>query len=177
MAPSGWEKVGPPPSPSSCTRNRKGATIDAVFRAAAVYLFLVLILRIAGKRTLHEVTTFDIVLLLVISEATQQALLGEDFSVTAAFIVITTLVAIEVVMSFVGNRWRLLDHVLDSRPELIVEGGTVLKDRLRRHRMDERDILEAARELHGLERMADVKYAVLERSGRITIIPNDAPAS
>ncbi|MBW3556435.1 MAG: DUF421 domain-containing protein [Actinobacteria bacterium] len=147
--------------------------MDAVTRAAAVYLFLVLILRIAGKRTLHQVTTFDIVLLLVISEATQQALLGEDFSITAAFLVITTLVGIDIVMSFLGNRWRLVDHILDSRPELIVDHGTVLKDRLHRHRMEESEILEAARELQGLERLADIKFAVLERSGSITIIPED----
>ncbi|MBW3650670.1 MAG: DUF421 domain-containing protein [Actinobacteria bacterium] len=147
--------------------------MDAVTRAAAVYLFLVLILRIAGKRTLHQVTTFDIVLLLVISEATQQALLGEDFSITAAFLVITTLVGIDIVMSFLGNRWRLVDHILGSRPELIVDHGTVLKDRLHRHRMEESEILEAARELQGLERLADIKFAVLERSGSITIIPED----
>ncbi len=148
--------------------------MDAVTRAAAVYLFLVLILRIAGKRTLHQVTTFDIVLLLVISEATQQALLGEDFSITAAFLVITTLVGIDIVMSFLGNRWRIVDHIVDSRPELIVDHGTVLKDRLHRHRMEESEILEAARELQGLERVADIKFAVLERSGHITIIPEDS---
>jgi uncharacterized membrane protein YcaP (DUF421 family) len=147
--------------------------MDVVICAAAVYLFLVLILRIAGKRTLHEVTTFDIILLLVISEATQQALLGEDFSMTAAFLVITTLVGIEVFMSFVSDRWRLLDHFLDSRPEILVDHGTVLKDRLKRHRMDESDILEAARELQGLERMADIKSAVLERSGTITVVAQD----
>jgi uncharacterized membrane protein YcaP (DUF421 family) len=131
------------------------------------------VLRVAGKRTLNEVTTFDIVLLLVISEATQQALLGEDFSVTAAILVITTLVGIEVLMSFVGNRWRVLDHILDSRPEVVLAGGEILRDRLKRHRMDESDILEAARELQGLERLSDIKFAVLERSGIISIIPKD----
>lgn len=147
--------------------------MDTVVRAAAVYLFLILILRIAGKRTLHEVTPFDVVLLLIISEATQQALLGEDFSVTAAFLVITTLVGIDVLMSLLGHRWRRLDDVLDSRPELIVDRGEVLEDRLKRHRMGEEDILEAARELQGLERLSDIKYAVLERSGALTIIPRD----
>lgn len=145
--------------------------MDVVARAVVVYLFLVLILRVSGKRTLHEVTTFDIVLLLVISEATQQALLGEDFSVTAGVLVVTTLVALDILMSFLGNRWRLVDHVLDSRPELIVERGEVLADRLKRHRMDESDILEAARELQGLARLSDIEFAVLERSGAITIIP------
>lgn len=147
--------------------------MDVVARATAVYLFLVLILRLAGKRTLHEVTAFDVVLLLVTSEATQQALLGEDFSVIGAFVVITTLVGLEVLMSIIGNRWRRVDHFIDGRPEVIVEEGRVLKDRLARHRMNESDILEAARELQGLERMSDIKFAVLERSGTITVVPKD----
>lgn len=146
--------------------------MDVVVRAAAVYFFLIVILRIAGKRTLEEVTTFDIVLLLIISEATQQALLGEDFSLTASFLVISTLVAIEILLSIVGSRWRSLDRLLDGRPEVVVERGRVLSDRLRRHRMDENDILEAARELQGIERMEDIKYAVLERSGNISVIPS-----
>lgn len=151
--------------------------MDVVVRAVVVYLFLVFILRVAGKRTLHEVTPFDVVLLLVISEATQQALLGEDFSVTAAFLVIITLVALEITMSFLGNRWRLADHVLDSRPEVIVEEGEILKDRLRRHRMEQSDIMEAARETQGLKRLSDIKYAVLERSGTITIVPKEGAGS
>ena len=118
-------------------------------------------------------TAFDLVLLLVISEATQQALLGEDFSVTAAFLVITTLVAIEVLMSFVGNRWPAVDHFVDGRPEVIVDQGEVLKDRLACHRINQSDILEAARKLQGLERMSDIKLAVLERSGTITVVPKD----
>ena len=70
--------------------------MDAVLRAIAVYLVLLLLFRVAGRRTLAEITTFDFVLLLIIGEATQQALLGEDFSVTNAVIVIATLLFIDV---------------------------------------------------------------------------------
>ena len=66
--------------------------MESVLRAAIVYVFLLVLFRLAGKRTLSDVTTFDFVLLLIISEATQQALLGEDFSLTNAFLVITTLI-------------------------------------------------------------------------------------
>jgi uncharacterized membrane protein YcaP (DUF421 family) len=147
--------------------------MDAVVRAAVIYLFLVVLFRVAGKRTLQQITTFDIVLLLIISEATQQALLGDDFSITAAVLVITTLVGLELALDLLGHRLHLLDHVVDSRPEVIVDHGRPLEDRLRRHRMNETDVLEAARTLHGIERMADVKYAVLERSGDISVIPAD----
>ena len=111
--------------------------MDSIARAAAVYFFLVLQVRVAGKRALREVTTFDIVLLLIISEATQQALLGEDSSLTAAFLVVTTLVGIEIMFDFIGHRSRLLGHALGSRPEVVVEHGRVLRDRLKRHHMDE----------------------------------------
>ena len=73
--------------------------MDSVFRALAIYAVLLLIFRISGKRSLSQITTFDFVLLLVIGEATQQALLGDDFSLTNAFIVIVTLVGVDIGLS------------------------------------------------------------------------------
>lgn len=78
--------------------------MDAVLRAVAVYGFLLVIMRLSGKRTLAQVTAFDLVLLLIIGEATQQALLGDDFSVTNAFVVITTLIVCDIGMSLVKQR-------------------------------------------------------------------------
>ncbi|MGE4219893.1 MAG: hypothetical protein AB7G39_10635, partial [Alphaproteobacteria bacterium] len=74
--------------------------MDAVLRAAAIYGVMLLIFRIAGRRTLSEATTFDFVLLLIIGESTQQALLGDDFSVTNGAIVIVSLVAIDIGLSY-----------------------------------------------------------------------------
>lgn len=145
--------------------------MDIVVRSAAVYVVLVVVFRVAGKRTLNDITTFDVILLLVISEGTQQALLGEDFSLTAAFLVITTLVGLEILFSLVQNRWPMFDHAIDSRPNVVVVNGEVLEKRMRRHRISEADVLESARESQGLERLDQVKYAVLERSGRISIVP------
>ena len=69
--------------------------MDPVLRALAVYVVLLVIFRLAGKRSMARITTFDLLLLLVVSEATQQALLGDDFSLTNAALVILTLVAVE----------------------------------------------------------------------------------
>ena len=145
--------------------------MDSVLRAAAIYLFLLVLFRIAGKRTLSDVTTFDFVLLLIIGEATQQALLGEDFSLTNAFLTILTLIGIDIVLSLWQQRWPSLEKWLEGTPLVIVEHGQPLRERMQRVRVSEEDILTAARERQGLARMDQIQYAVLERSGGISIIP------
>ena len=78
--------------------------MDSVLRASAVYFGLLIIMRLAGKRSLAQITTFDFVLLLIIGEATQNALLGQDFSMTNALIVIVTLVGIDIGLSLLKRR-------------------------------------------------------------------------
>ena len=146
--------------------------MDSVLRAASVYLILLIIMRVAGKRTLAQVTAFDFILLLIIGEATQQALLGEDFSVINAAVVIGTLVLLDIALSVLKQRSTKLDRIIDDSPVVIVDNGKLLRDRMDRARIDEQEILVAARELHGLERLEQIKYAVLERSGGISIVPN-----
>ena len=145
--------------------------MSPVLRGLAIYLVLMLFFRITGKRSLGEVTTFDFVLLLIIGEATQQALLGDDYSVTNALIVILTLMVAEICLNLFKERSRTMDKVMDDMLVVIVADGNVLRERLEREGVDEEDVLEAARELQGLERMDQVKYAVLERNGHISIIP------
>jgi uncharacterized membrane protein YcaP (DUF421 family) len=145
--------------------------MDMVLRAVVIYAFLMIIFRIAGKRSLAQITTFDFVLLLVIGEATQQALLGNDFSVTNALIVIVTLLMLDIGLSLAQGRWPRMEPLLDDVPLLLVEDGKVIQRRLDKTRISEPDILHAARSLQGLERMDQVKYAVLERTGEISIIP------
>jgi uncharacterized membrane protein YcaP (DUF421 family) len=147
--------------------------MDAVLRGVAIYVFLMLVFRLAGRRTLSQMTSFDFVLLLIIGESTQQALLGEDFSLTNAFVVILTLVGIDVLLSL-WKQWAPgVERMLDGMPTIIVENGRPLKDRMAWARVDESDVLTAARERQGLERMDQIKYAVLEVSGGISIIPKE----
>ena len=145
--------------------------MDSVLRAATIYIALMIIMRVAGKRSLAQITTFDFVLLLIIGEATQQALLGQDFSMTNAIIVIVTLVMMDIGLSFIKRRSKTIDKVLDDVPLVIVEDGVALKDRMDKARVDEDDVLSAARHLQGLERLDQIRYAVLERSGGISIVP------
>ena len=145
--------------------------MDSILRAVAVYVLILVLVRISGNRTLSQITTFDFVLLLVIAETTQQALTGDDYSITNLAILSGTLVALTIALSFVTYHVPGAARWIEGAPLILVREGRVLRDRLRKERVTEEEILEAAREKHGLERLDQVKYAVLEISGDITIIP------
>ncbi|MBI6632919.1 DUF421 domain-containing protein [Pseudomonas paralactis] len=145
--------------------------MDSVLRAAAIYLVLLILFKVAGRRSLAELTTFDLVLLMVIGEATQQALLGEDFSLTNAVLVIVTLIAIDIGFSLVKQRSIWFSRLLDGGPTVLVEQGRVLHERLKRARLDEDDILEAARSAQGILEIKQIRFAILERNGKISVIP------
>lgn len=145
--------------------------MDAILRGVVVYLLLLIIFRIAGRRSLAEITTFDLVLTLIISESIQQALIDGDDSLTNAFLVVIALIGTDILLSQVKLRWPRVEHVLQGLPLVILEHGKPLTERMNRERVDEQDILHAAREQEGLRSLEDLDYAVLETSGDITVVP------
>src|SRR5688572_3874119 len=145
--------------------------MESVIRGLVVYAFLLIVFRLAGKRTLAQATNFELVLLLIISETTQQAMVDDDHSVTNGFLLILTLIGCTILLSVLKQRYRTLEKWLDDVPLIIFENGQLHHDRMNKLRVDEQDILAAARELQGLENLDAVKYAIVERNGEITIIP------
>ena len=145
--------------------------METVIRAAVVYGVLWLVFRIAGKRTLAEITTFDFILLLIVSETTQNALSGTGYSITNSLLLIVTLVGIDVGLSLVKQYWPTVDKIIDGVPLILLEEGRPHAERMAKSRVDEADILAAARRSQGLERLDQIKYAVLERDGGISIVP------
>jgi uncharacterized membrane protein YcaP (DUF421 family) len=145
--------------------------MDAVIRAAVIYLILFIVFRIAGKRSLAEVTTFDFLLLLIISEAVSDALSNNDYSLTNATLLVVTLVGIDILISFLTERSQVFSKVVDSVPLILINNGKLLKDRMDKVRVSEEDLLQYARESQGVERLDQIKYAVLEKSGGVSIIP------
>ncbi|MGD9424044.1 DUF421 domain-containing protein [Pantoea sp. NSTU24] len=129
------------------------------------------VFNIAGRRTLLQMTSFDLILLLIISEASRQALLGDDFSVTGATLTILTLVTIDIVSGKVKNRFPVVEQMPDGGPVILVEHGNMLTDRMKMTGVSADDVLEAARSGPGLERFDQIKYAVLEVNGHIPSIP------
>jgi uncharacterized membrane protein YcaP (DUF421 family) len=134
------------------------------------------VFRLSGKRSLAQTTPFEFILLLIISEVTQQALVGEDYSITTSLILITTLVGTDLFFSWIKQRWKGFEKVTEGSPLILVANGKLLENRARKSRVSEDDILEAARNLHGLERLEQIKYAVLELDGTISIIPKEGTA-
>lgn len=145
--------------------------MDPVLRTLAVYAVLLVVFRLAGKRSMAQLTTFDLLLLLVVSEATQQALLGEDFSLTGATLVIVTLVAVERTADFLRWRFGWFARATQGRPVVLVAGGKVLAEPMARNHVTESEILAAARSSQGISDKAQIDYAILEESGTISILP------
>jgi uncharacterized membrane protein YcaP (DUF421 family) len=145
--------------------------MNPVLRAIIIYTFLLIVFRFAGKRTLKDMSVFDFVLMLFISEAVNQGLVGEDFSITNALLLVLTLMTLDVVMSLLKQSSKVMERLIDGYALIIVEEGKPLKDRMHKARVDEEDIMHAARAHHGLERMDQIKFAVLEKDGSISIIP------
>lgn len=145
--------------------------MQLIVRAIFFYIFILIIFRMSGKRTLSEMTTFDFVLLLIIGEATQQALLSDDNSLINSMLIVSTLIAVDVLFSIFSSKWDLFNKITNGVPVVILENGRPIKDRMLQERVEIDDILEAARRMQGLESLDQVKYAVLEKDGNISIIP------
>lgn len=147
--------------------------MDSVIRGAAVYLVLLVIIRLSGRRTMAQVTPFDFVLLLIVAETTQQALLGDDFSITNAVILIMTLFLMDIGLSYLSQWFPRLAKVVDGRPTFVMADGVVDERAMQKARMNVSEIMVAARAQHGLERLDQIKHAVLESDAGVTIIPKD----
>lgn len=147
--------------------------MDIVLRAAAIYGVILLVLRVSGRRSLRDLTAVDFVLLLVVGEAAQLALLGHGFSLGRALLVVAALAATEALLAALKGRLPPLDRLLPAGgvPTILVEDGRWLRGPMREARVDERTVIEAARRLEGLERLDQIRYAAVEAGGAITIVP------
>lgn len=150
--------------------------MDSVIHAAIVYALLWTVIRLTGRRALGQLTTFEFVLFLIIGGATQRALLGQDYSLTNAFIVIVTLVVLDLLVSLIERDWRPFRKVLRNDPLILVEHGRPLAKRMYRARLTEDDVMAEARLRHGIESLSEVKFAILESTGKISIIPVRKPS-
>ena len=145
--------------------------MEIVLRAAVFYVLLLFLFRAAGKRTLADTTVFDLVLLFVIGELAQPAIVGNEGSFTGGVLGIVTLLVLDIGLSLAKQRSPALDRLVDGTAVVIVRDGRPDREAMTRERVDEDDVLSAARQLHGLARMDQIEGAVLERSGRISVLP------
>lgn len=143
---------------------------EFVLRAFVVYGFLLVLLRLTGKRQIGQLAPFDLVLLLVLSNAVQNSMNGGDNSITGGLILASTLVAINSVVSWLTYRSRLLEAMIEGRPVILIHNGRIDHAAMRQVKMTTHE-LESSLRAAGCSGPAEVRFAVLENTGKVSVIP------
>ena len=144
--------------------------MDIAVRGIVLFSFVFFLTRLVGRRELSNLDPFDIILLVVVGDAIQQGLTQDDYSVTGAIIAVSVFALAQVGVSYVHFRVPRLRPILGGEPVVLVDDGRPIERNLRRERLALEDVAEAAR-LQQIDSLSDVRWAVLERSGRISFIP------
>jgi len=146
--------------------------VEIVIRAAAMYLVLLCLLRAMGRRELSQLTTFDLLITVVIGDLIQQGVTQEDMSFTGALLAVGTMCLLAVASSYIGMRSRRAQRVLDGVPVVIARNGVLFDEIMRRERITKSELLEAARG----EQVADlskIDLVVVEADGRFSFLRAD----
>ena len=145
---------------------------EIVMRTIVVYVVVFALLRVSGKRELGQMTPFELVVLLVIANAVQNAMNGGDNSLLGGLIAAVTLVLTNMLFQRVAHRVPFLERIFSSEPTLLVDDGKIIQ-----HHMDREDVsmdeLEMAIREKGVENVSEVKAAILEINGDISVIPKE----
>jgi uncharacterized membrane protein YcaP (DUF421 family) len=145
---------------------------EFVVRAIIVYAFLLVILRLTGKRQVGQLAPFDLVLLLVLSNAVQNAMNGGDNSVTGGMILTMTLVGLHWIVAWLTYQNKTIEGLIEGRPVLLIHNGHIDRRAVRKVQMTMHE-LEAALRAEGCACARDVRFAVLENSGRVSVVMKD----
>lgn len=143
---------------------------EFILRALVVYAFLLVLLRLTGKRQVGQLAPFDLVLLLVLSNAVQNSMNGGDNSVTGGLILATTLVALNWLVGWLTFRNKHFEALVEGRPVIVIHDGKVYTRAMRSVQMTKHE-LEASLRANGCAGPEEVRFAVLENNGHLTVIP------
>jgi uncharacterized membrane protein YcaP (DUF421 family) len=146
--------------------------VSTVLKAAVAYFILLFAMRLIGRRTASQAAPLDMVVLFLFGAMTGAAILGEDRSFTAAMTGIFTVGLMHVLTGWLKLRSRLFERIVDGTPIIVFEEGRLVEDQMRRLRMQEADIRTAMRQ-EGMIEMDEMRYAIVERDGTISIIPRE----
>jgi uncharacterized membrane protein YcaP (DUF421 family) len=144
--------------------------MDLALRAVVIYFFIYLLTRIVGRRELSSLGPFDIILLVVIGDAVQQGMTQDDYSVTGAFIVVSIIALLQVLMSYVSFRFKPMRRVLEGEPIVIVQDGKPIERNLRRERLVIDEVMEQARTSAQISSLDEIQFAIVENNGVISFI-------
>lgn len=143
---------------------------EFVIRAIVVYLFLLVLLRLTGKRQVGQLAPFDLVLLLVLSNSVQNAMNGGDNSITGGLILATTLVILNSCVGWLTFRSKIMEGLIEGRPVILIHNGEIDQIAMRQVQMTTHE-LETSLRAAGCAGPRDVRYAVLENTGKVSVIP------
>ena len=146
--------------------------MDIVIRASIVFVLLFVLLRVIGKRQLGQMTPFEFVGLIVLGDFVQQAVTHSDFSITAAMLAVMTFAFWSLVFGWLSYRSKWARGMFESQPRVLVKDGKVLDEARAHDLLPEEEILSEMR-LAGIEKLSQVKWAILEPSGKISFIQKD----
>lgn len=144
-----------------------------LLRSAAVYVFLLLAFRLTGKRQVGQLTPYDLIVLLIISNVLQNAAIGKDDSLGGGLLGAVTILALNWVVTEITYRSKRARRILEAEPTMLIHNGRVLRDNLARERVTIEDLLAALRR-NGLVEPDEVRFAVLEDNGAISVVPRHA---
>lgn len=150
--------------------------METVIRITFIYLFLMVALRIMGKREFGQLAPFDLLVLLLIPELFQQSMVREDFSLTNALIGVCTLLSLVFMTSVLAYRSRVAGEVIEGQPVVLVQDGELRPESLDRERVTPSEVLDAVHRV-GLERMEQVRWAILSTAGEIHVVPRNPAES
>ena len=149
---------------------------ELVVRGVVVYGFLLLILRVSGKRQVGQLAPFDLVLLLVLSNAVQNSMNGGDNSLVGGLISATTLIAVNYAIGFATYKSKRLEAIIEGRPQIIVHNGKVFEDVMARAQLTHHELQAALRQA-GYSCIEEVGTAVLENNGSISVVRRNGGSS
>ena len=144
--------------------------MDIALRAAFLYAFVVILMRVMGRRELSSLSPLDLVLLIVLGDAIQQGMTQDDYSITGAVIAVSTIAGVQVGISYLSFRSRRARRVLEGEPVIIIEDGKLIERNLRRERLTEDEIAEKMR-TQQIASVEDVEWGILETNGTMSFIP------
>jgi len=144
--------------------------MDIVLRAAVAFVFMIVLLRVVGRRELSSLEPFDLVLLIVMGDLIQQGVTQSDYSFTGLLLSVGTFAALTVALSFLGFRFPRLRPVLEAGPLIIVQDGKLIEKNLRKERITPEEVAGEAR-MQQIGSIEDVAWGVLEGSGKMSFIP------
>jgi uncharacterized membrane protein YcaP (DUF421 family) len=143
--------------------------MDLVVRTIVVFVFLMILTRVIGRRELSSLQPFDLILLIVLGDAVQQSLTQDDYSLTGGLLVVGTFAVLQVFVSWLGYRFPKARPILEGDPIIVIQDGEPIERNMKRERLTLGELAEAARQ-EGIEHLADVKWAVLETTGKLSFI-------